>query len=74
VFGAGTAGLRGFAYSHLVSTASSRAGMASTICCSHLPAETRVVDGEDPELLKSGGSLDPSQLAPDWVPVAMELN
>lgn len=33
-----------------------------------------VVDGEDPELLKSGGSLDPSQLAPDWVPVAMELN
>ena len=32
-----------------------------------------VVDGEDPELLKSGGSLDPSQRAPDWVPVAMEL-
>jgi hypothetical protein len=22
--------------------------------------------------LKIGGSLDPSQLAPDWVPVAME--
>jgi len=25
-----------------------------------------VVDGEDPELLKSGGSLDPSQLVPMW--------
>jgi len=25
-----------------------------------------VVDGEDPELLKSGGSLDPSQLVPIW--------
>jgi len=25
-----------------------------------------VVDGEDPELLKSSGSLDPSQLVPMW--------
>lgn len=41
VFGAGTAGLRGFAHLHVEGTASSRAGVASTICCSHLPAETR---------------------------------